>query len=425
MSIFFASAILVTATAVFAFINARFLKLPTPIGVMLSALVISLALVLLGGPSSAAWADSLLDTLDFDALVMQGMLSFLLFAGSLFVDLGDLGRHKGPVLLLATLGIVLSTFLVGTLTFFVAGWIGVEIPFVYALLFGALISPTDPIAVLSILKRARVPKDTEALITGESLFNDGVGVVVFSVILGLVAGDGHAGTGVSDVAILFAQEALGGLAFGAVLGYLAYRMIGQIDDYTAEILLTLAVVTGGYAAATALHISGPLAVVVAGLFIGNHGRTFAMSERTREHLDTFWELVDEVINALLFVLIGIEVLILKFTVSAIEAALLAIPMVLLVRLVSVSVPIGLFRLGREFAPYTTRLLVWGGLRGGISIALALSLPEGRPRDLILTMTYGVVVFSILVQGLTVGRLATRSRRSASQSRDHQAEPVPD
>lgn len=412
MSIFLASAVLVTATALFAFVNARFLKLPAPIGVMLSALVISLALVVFGGPASAAWADALLATLDFDVLVMQGMLSFLLFAGSLFVDLDVLGRHKGPILLLATVGIVLSTFLVGSLTFLVAGWLGLELPFVYALLFGALISPTDPIAVLSILKRAGVRRDTETLITGESLFNDGVGVVVFSVILSLVASDGHGGTGVGEIAVLFVQEALGGIAFGMAVGYVAYLMLQQVDDYTTEILLTLAVVTGGYAAATLLHTSGPLAVVVAGLFIGNRGRLLAMSEHTREHLDTFWELADEVINALLFVLIGIEVLVLKFTVLAVEAALLVIPVVLVVRLVSVSVPIGLFRLRRDFAPYTIRLMVWGGLRGGISIALALSLPEGPARDLILTMTYGVVVFSILVQGLTLGRLAKRGRRAA-------------
>ncbi len=401
-----------TATALFAFVNARYLKLPTPIGVTLAALVISLGLVVFGGPATATWADEFLTVLDFDELVLRGMLSFLLFAGALFVDLSDLVRHRGPILVLATVGIALSTLIVGVLSYFVGGWLGVDLPFTYALLFGALISPTDPVAVLSILKRVGVGDDTKALITGESLFNDGVAVVVFTVLLSLVAVGGHADVSAGGVALLFAQEAFGGLAFGMLLGFVAYRLLRQIDDYTAEILLTLAVVTGGYAAASWLHTSGPLAVVVAGLFIGNRGRLLAMSERTRAHLDSFWELVDEVVNAMLFVLIGIEVLALKFTVLAVEAAVVAVPLVLLARLVSVAAPIGLFRLRRDFAPYTTRLLVWGGLRGGISIALALALPAGPARDLILTMTYGVVVFSILVQGLTVGRLARRGRAAA-------------
>ncbi|MDF1522321.1 MAG: sodium:proton antiporter [Trueperaceae bacterium] len=413
VSVFEAAAILVTATALFAFVNARYLKLPTPIGVTLAALVLSLGLVVLGGPATATWADELLTVLDFDELVLRGLLSFLLFAGALFVDLSDLLRHRGPILALATIGLVLSTLIVGGLSYVVGGWLGVELPFAYALLFGALISPTDPIAVLAILKRVGVGKDTEALITGESLFNDGVAVVVFTVLLSLVAGDGHGAVGVGEIALLFVQEALGGVAFGMLLGFAAYRLLGQIDDYTTEILITLAVVTGGYAAASWLHTSGPLAVVVAGLFIGNRGRLLAMSARTRAHLDSFWELVDEVINAILFVLIGIEVLVLKFTVLAVEAAIVAVPLVLLARLVSVSVPISLFRFRRDFAPYTTRLMVWGGLRGGISIALALALPAGPARDLILTMTYGVVVFSILVQGLTVGRLARRSQAAAA------------
>lgn len=414
MTIFEAAAILVSATALFAFVNARFLKLPMPIGVTLAALVLSLGLVLFGGADAVPWADRLLASLDFDELVMHGMLSFLLFAGALFVDLGDLNRHRGPILLLATVGIVLSTFLVGAGTWWLLGWLGLDIPFLYALAFGALISPTDPIAVLAILKRVGVPEATETLITGESLFNDGVGVVIFGVLLSLLDGGAHGDASVGALATLFLQEAGGGLAFGAALGSVGYLLLSQIDDHTAEILITLAIVTGGYAAALAMHTSGPLAVVVAGLFIGNRGRLLAMSARTREHLDTFWELADELINALLFVLIGIEVLILKFTTLAVEAALLAIPLVLLVRLFSVSVPIGLFRLRRDFAPYTTRLLVWGGLRGGISIALALSLPAGPERDLILTMTYGVVVFAILVQGTTLGALAARSRDASAR-----------
>lgn len=411
MSVFDAVAILITATALFAFLNARVLKLPTPIGVTLAALIISLGLVLFGGPEVAAWADQVLATLDFDDLVLRGLLAYLLFAGAMFVDLEELARQAGPVLALATVGIVTSTLLVGTLAWLLTGLLGLELSLGYALLFGALISPTDPIAVLAILRRAGVPKDTETLITGESLFNDGVGVVVFTVLLAAVAGEGHAEAGMGSIALLFVRETLGGLVFGLALGGAAYLLLRQIDDYGTEILLTLAVVTGGYAGASALHTSGPLSVVVAGLFIGNHGRMLAMSRRTREHLDTFWELADEVINALLFVLIGIEVLVLKFSVLTVEAALLAVPLVLLARAVAVSLPIGLFRLGRNFAPYTARLLVWGGLRGGISIALALSLPAGPQRDVILTMTYGVVVFAILVQGLTVGALAERAKQA--------------
>ena len=401
-------AILLTLTAVFGYINERYIKLPTPIGVTLIAIVLSLLFLGFASPEVRNWAEGFLTGLDFNALVLEGMLSFLLFAGSLTVNLEDLAKQKWPVLILATLGVVASTFIVGTLTFFLVGLLGLELPFIYALLFGALISPTDPIAVLSILRSVGVPKDIETLITGESLFNDGVGVVVFSVILSLV-GAGHGGgeAGFEGVALLFATEALGGVAYGFVIGLVAYYLLKNVDNYSVEVLITLALVTGGYALALALHTSGPLAMVVAGLFIGNRGRLFAMSERTREHLDTFWEMTDEIFNAVLFVLIGLEMLIVEFLPIEFYAALLVIPLVLLSRLVSVGVPINLLRLRRNFLPYTVRMMVWGGLRGGISIALALSLPPGEERHLILAMTYGVVVFAILVQGLTVGQVAKR------------------
>ena len=400
-------AILLTLTAVFGYINERYIKLPTPIGVTLIAIVLSLLFLGFASPEVRNWAEGFLTGLDFNALVLEGMLSFLLFAGSLTVNLEDLAKQKWPVLILATLGVVASTFIVGTLTFFLAGLLGLELPFIYALLFGALISPTDPIAVLSILRRVGVPKDIETLITGESLFNDGVGVVVFSVILSLV-GAGHGGeAGGESIALLFATEALGGIVYGFVIGLIAYYFLKNVDNYSVEVLITLALVTGGYALALALHTSGPLAMVVAGLFIGNRGRLFAMSDRTREHLDTFWEMTDEILNAVLFVLIGLEMLIVEFVPLEFYAALLVIPLVLLSRLVSVGVPINLLRLRRNFLPYTVRMMVWGGLRGGISIALALSLPPGEERHLILAMTYGVVVFAILVQGLTVGQVAKR------------------
>ena len=400
-------AILLTLTAVFGYINERYIKLPTPIGVTLIAIVLSLLFLGFASPEVRNWAEGFLTGLDFNALVLEGMLSFLLFAGSLTVNLEDLAKQKWPVLILATLGVVASTFIVGTLTFFLVGLLGLELPFIYALLFGALISPTDPIAVLSILRSVGVPKDIETLITGESLFNDGVGVVVFSVILSLV-GAGHGGeAGGESVALLFATEALGGIVYGFVIGLIAYYLLKNVDNYSVEVLITLALVTGGYALALALHTSGPLAMVVAGLFIGNRGRLFAMSERTREHIDTFWEMTDEIFNAVLFVLIGLEMLIVEFVPLEFYAALLVIPLVLLSRLVSVGVPINLLRLRRNFLPYTVRMMVWGGLRGGISIALALSLPPSAERDLIVTMTYGVVVFAILVQGLTVGQVAKR------------------
>jgi len=395
---------LFTITAVFAYLNYQYLKLPTPIGVMLAGLLFSLALVTLGG-SLESWVRNLLAAFPFEEVLMQGMLAFLLFAGALHVNLDDLRKSWLSILVLATLGVLVSTFIVGSGVYYLSSWLGYEIPYLYALLFGALISPTDPIAVLGLLKRAGVPKDLEVLISGESLFNDGVGVVVFAVILGLAAAHGHGGAGGVAALELFMREALGGLALGFAAGVVAFYMLRRTDDYTVEVLITLALVSGGYALAARLHTSGPLAMVVAGLLIGNHGRALAMSERTREHLDTFWEMVDEILNALLFVLIGLEVLLIRLTPGFMEMAFLAIPLILLARFVSVGLPVAIMRSFRKFASYTVRLLTWGGLRGGISVALALSLPAGPERDAILAMTYGVVVFSVLAQGLTIGKVA--------------------
>ena len=266
----------------------------------------------------------------------------------------------------------------------------------------ALISPTDPIAVMGILRNAKAPKRLETMIIGESLFNDGVGVVVFTVVLGIAAA-GH-DVSMVEVGKLFAEEAVGGVILGLVLGAIAFWMLRQVDDYSVEVLITLALVMGGYSLALALHTSGPLAMVVAGLFIGNQGRRLAMSDSTREHLDTFWELVDEILNAVLFVLIGLEVLILAFTGTIFAAGVIAIPLVLACRFACVSLPVLVMRSRREFSPGVIRVLTWGGLRGGISVALALSIPAGPERDIILPVTYAVVVFSILVQGLTIGPL---------------------
>lgn len=399
------AAILVTVSALFSFINYRFIKLPTTIGLMLIALVVSLLLLAagkLGLGELETQAKTLLSAIDFNQTLMQGMLSFLLFAGALHINLNDLAKQKWVISSLATFGILISTFLIGGLSYFLLNWLGVGLPFIYCLLFGSLISPTDPIAVLGILKSANAPKTLETKIAGESLFNDGVAVVVFIVLLGIAASGDEISAG--HIALIFLEEAVGGVVFGFAIGWLTYQMLKQVDNYQVEVLLTLALVMGGYALASAIHVSGPIAVVVAGLLIGNHGRMFAMSEHSREHLDTFWELIDEILNAVLFVLIGLEVLVLPFTSDVLIAGLALIPLILAARFTSVGLTITLLRFRREFTPGVIKILTWGGLRGGISVALALSLPAGEARDVILAITYIVVIFSIVVQGLSIGRL---------------------
>ena len=412
MDLFTILAVLITLTALFSYVNHRFIGLPTAIGVMLIALVMSLSLVGLAGVGVGMQgeAEALLGSIDFDEALLQGMLSFLLFAGALHVNINELVERKWAIGTLSTFGVVLSTFLIGTVTWLVLGWLGIGLPYVYALLFGALISPTDPIAVMGILKTAGAPKSLEMKIAGESLFNDGVGVVLFLVILEIAAGAADVTAG--HIALLFVQEALGGAVFGLVIGYLAYRLLKRVDNYQVEVLITLALVTGGYALAAALHLSGPIAIVVAGLLIGNQGRLLAMSEQTRHHLDIFWELVDEVLNAVLFVLIGLEVLVLTFTTSYLVAGLVMIPLVLLARFIAVGIPVSLLRPFHDFSQGAVRIMTWGGLRGGISVALALSLPPGPERDVILAVTYIIVVFSIVVQGLTIGKVIKTLLRAA-------------
>jgi CPA1 family monovalent cation:H+ antiporter len=406
MALFQSFALVLTITALFGFVNERWIKLPVPIGVTLVALVTSLGLLLFRDTALTHWAQAFLDSLNFGTLVLQGLLSYLLFAGSLHVNLEDLSQQGWPILVLATVGVVISTAVVGLLAYLGARLLGYPLPLSWAFVFGALISPTDPIAVLGILRRLKVRRDVETLIVGESLFNDGVGVVVFLAALNvaLAAGGGHGES--SGALMLFVREALGGLALGFVLGVVTYLLLRAVDQYSVEVLLTLALVSGGYALADATHMSGPLAMVVAGLFIGNRGRMLAMSDTTREHLDTFWELIDEMLNAILFVLIGLEILVLAKGYPW-PMALLTIPLVLAARLVSAGAAITTLRARRHFPAWTVRTMVWGGLRGGISVALALSLPPGQVRDLIVSMTYAVVVFSILVQGLTVSRVARR------------------
>lgn len=410
MGLFDILAILLSLAAVFSYINHRFIRLPTTIGVMLIALVASLLVLLMGqfGFHLEDDARRLLGAIDFNRAVLDGVLSFLLFAGALHVNLNDLRKQGRVIGALATFGVLLSTALVGVFSWAIFGAFGLAVTLPFCLLFGALISPTDPIAVLGIVRKAGAAKTLETKITGESLFNDGVGVVVFLVLLSVATG-GEAVEG-GKIALLFAEEVFGGALWGLALGWVAYHMLKSVDNYQVEVLITLALVTGGYAGASALHLSGPIAMVVAGLMIGNQGRSLAMSDTTREHLDTFWELMDEVLNVVLFVLLGLEVLALTFSTSFLLAGLVMIPAVLLARFISVLVPVTLLRPFRSFSPYAIRILTWGGLRGGISVALALALPPSEAREPILAVTYLIVVFSILVQGTSVGRLVALSQR---------------
>ena len=405
MNLFNLSAALVSLAALFAWINFRLLRLPTTIGVMMLGVLSATALLAANhyGFSVGQGLANQIRQIDFNELLMQGMLSFLLFAGALHVKLQDLSRLKWTVGLLASVGTVASTFLVGYVMHWMLGVLGITLPLIYCFLFGALISPTDPIAVLGILKTAGVQKDMQTAVSGESLFNDGIGVVVFLVIAGLAASGAE--PDFAKIGLLFAEEALGGLVFGFVIGHIALRMMRGIDNYQVEVLVTLALVMGGYALALRLHVSGPLAMVVAGLIIGNHGRDKAMSQATEKYVDLFWELVDEILNVMLFLLLGLELLVITLQGDFVRAGLYAIPLVLLVRMFCVAVPLSIFGGLRQLGgAKAIPILTWAGLRGGISVALALSLPLGPERDVILTMTYCVVVFSIVVQGMTVGPL---------------------
>ena len=399
------TAIILAITALFSFLNYRFIKLPTTIGVMVISLVISIVLIVLqyaGFDGITQQAQAFVKHVDFDEVVMKGMLSLLLFAGALHVNINDLLERKWAIGLMATIGVLLTTFIVGFVSFYVFAAFGFSIPLIYCLLFGSLIAPTDPIAVLGILKQAKAPKSLEIKITGESLFNDGIAVVVFVVLLGIAQGGEDMTVG--HIALVFAEEAIGGVIYGLLLGYSGYQMLKWVDNYQVEILITLALVVSGYTLAGHIHVSGPLAIVVAGLMIGNKGRMFAMSDTSREHLDTFWELIDEILNAVLFVLIGIEVLALAFDHMTLAVGFVLIPIILLARLASTSFLLGALRLKETLTRHAEWILTWGGLRGAISVALALALPPGDIRDTILTVTYIIVVFSILVQGLTLGKL---------------------
>ncbi len=406
MSLFNTAALILTLAALFGYVNHRWIKAPQTTGLVIVALLASLGVIvfdiLVPGLGLRDAVVGAVAGIDFHEVLMKGMLSFLLFAGALHVDLDELLSRKWAIGSMATLGVLLSTAIVGFGFYGLSSWLGLHIPLMSCLVFGALISPTDPVAVLGILKTVDIPRSLEAKIAGESLFNDGVGVVVFTVLAAMAFGDGgHGAMTGTEIAILFLRETVGGALLGLGAGWLAYRTIKSIDDHNLEVLITLALVMGGYALAFALHVSGPIAVVVAGLLIGNHGTRFAMTGKTRDHMHKFWSLLDEILNAALFLLIGFEVITLNVTGGTILAAALAIPLVLGARFISVSTPIMLLGLKRTFTRGAIPVLTWGGLRGGISVALVLSLPNVPDKQALLSVTYAVVVFSIVAQGLTV------------------------
>jgi len=405
MDIFTIITVLVVLAGVFGYINTRFLKLPSTIGLMSITILFTLIVLAI-----SYFDDTLLERekqfisqIDFESVLLDVMLSFLLFAGALHTNFQQLKIQRKPIMVFATFGTILSTFIVGVLTYYLLQTLGFNIDFIYCILFGALISPTDPIAVLGILKQAGAPKKLETKIVGESLFNDGVGVVVFLTIFAIAKGGTEVSVG--HIAQLFLVEVVGGIAFGLLLGWVTFRLLKSIDDYEIEVIITLATVMGGTVAAHYFHVSAPLAMVTAGLMVGNDTvRNTAMSKVTEQYVDKFWELVDVLLNTILFVMIGMEILVLTFDKQYILAGVLAIPLLLFARYLSLMLPIKFFTKKLDFVPNTNLIMTWGGLRGGISIALALSLTQEMHRDLFLVITYIIVVFSIIVQGLTVGKL---------------------
>jgi CPA1 family monovalent cation:H+ antiporter len=400
--------IILIVTAVFGYINARYLKLVPGIGLMLIALVVSAVFILsdLTGLLSTSITNEvkhLVLSVDFNHLVMNGMLGVLLFAAAIHVEIDDLLEQKYIILSMATVGLVISVFITSISIYYFAGFVGINLPYIYALLFGALISPTDPIAVLAIFRSVGAPKSQEIKLTGESLFNDGLSIVIFIVVLGVASGSMENPT-VGGISMLLIQEVLGGIILGLITGYIACYMISKIDSYDVEILITLALVFGIYMAASHLHVSNPIAAVIAGLLLGNHGKRLAMSDKTIEHLDNFWHLIDEILNAILFVLLGFELIVVTLSIDGFILGVVAIVITLFARFIGVGILVNALKQIREFSPHAVKVLTWAGLRGGVSVALALSLPESEYRETILIMTYTVVVFSIVGQGLTLGRL---------------------
>lgn len=405
MHLFHLFSILIVLSATFAYINFRVLKLPNSIGLMIVSLLFSLSIILTGYfiPSFKNLISERLSSLNFSELLLEGMLSFMLFAGAIHIKYEDLKNEKLSILLFSSVSVLLSTFIIGITSYYILSLFGIKVQIIHAMLFGALISPTDPIAVLSILKTAKISKSLETKIAGESLFNDGVAVVIFLTLFQLSKADVHITP--YEVIKIFGQEAIGGLLLGILIGWCGYKLIESIDNYQVEVMITLAIVMGGYTLAHFIHVSGPLAMVLAGLITGNHGKNYGMSAITNEYIDKFWELIDEILNALLFVLIGLELLVIQTGNIIILISFIIIFISLLARFVSIWIPSLLIRLREKISRKTILILTWGGLRGGISIALALSIPTQFNKDIWLTITYIIVCFSILVQGLTIGKFA--------------------
>ncbi|WP_442787792.1 cation:proton antiporter [Flavobacterium suncheonense] len=415
MELYYTFSVLIVLASFFAYLNLRFLKLPGTIGIMIIAILVSLGIRLVGDsyfPKTTSHFFELINEFDFNEVLMGAMLNFLLFAGALHVNISDLREQKIPIMIYSTVSVILSAFIISGLLYFIAPIVGIHIPYVYCLLFGTLISPTDPIVVLGVLKQANVPKRIETKIVGESLFNDGIAVVMFAVVLKMVT-DVDFNATFGSVSLLFLQEGLGGVILGGTLGYTASKVIKKIDDYKVSVLITLSIVMGGFLIAKALHVSSPLAMVVAGLIIGNYGKKVAMTEQTRDYLEKFWELIDEILNAILFLFIGFELLLLPDLTDQIIIGLVSIFIVLFARGLSMVLPWKFFKVFKFLGiqPSYTRgslmVMVWGGIRGGVSIALVLSLPAGDYKDLLLEITYIVVLFSILIQGLTIGKFANK------------------
>ncbi len=415
MDFFHIFSILIVISALFAYINFRYLKLPATIGLMLVSLLFSFLVIIAGYffPFIKTMAAEQLNNINFSELLLEGMLSFMLFAGAIHIKYQDLKLEKLTIVLFSTLSVIISTLIVGYAAYYLLNFFGLEVTLINSLLFGALISPTDPIAVISILKSAGVSKSLETKIAGESLFNDGVAVVVFITILRLTKPDAE--LNFQSISLLFSQEAVGGIILGGLIGWMGFQLVKTIDNYQVEVLITLAVVMGGYTLAQLLHVSGPLAMVVAGLITGNLSRSYGMSDTTTDYVDKFWALVDDILNAVLFVLIGLELLIVQTNSTVLLVAIILIIVVLITRYISVLIPAFYIRLKEKMSPRTLIILTWGGLRGGISIALALSIPNDLNRDVWVTITYVIVCFSILVQGMTIGKLVNRMKLDAISS----------
>jgi CPA1 family monovalent cation:H+ antiporter len=412
MDVFNIAAVLMVLVSFFGYVNFRYLKLQNSIGIMIVAILFSLFIIFISNyyPAFIKFEKSIVSTIDFQKLLLNGMLSFMLFAGALHLDFNQLKAQKWNVLAFTTLGVLLSTAVIGLLLYYLLTWVGLAIPIVHCFLFGALISPTDPVAVMGILKKAGINKTIEINIVGESLFNDGIGVVVFLTLLQFASIGPSETIAVSEIVKLVFLEIIGGIVFGFIIGRITHNAIVKIDSYEIEVLITLGMVMGGYALAGKLGFSGPLTMVVSGLLIGN--KTYIASkkqEQTQSYVYKFWELIDILSNAILFVLIGLEIVLISFDEQLIIAGLIAIPIVILARYLSVKVLVNSLKKWEPFGSRTSMLMTWGGLRGGISIAMALSLTQQTSWDIIVPITYIVVVFSIIIQGLSLGKLVSYTK----------------